>query len=326
MMKMKLLKPGVSICLILITLLLLTNTYCNKSISPVNSDTTVTVPLKDSVSFLVLGDWGIAGAESQKPVAEQMDLFAKKYNVTFIIAAGDNFYPSGVNSINDAHWKISFEDVYNKEKHQVPWYAVLGNHDYLGNPQAQIEYSVVSSRWKMPSRYYSVKKNIGNSHSVLFAFTDTSPFITAYYGTGMADLKQQDTAAQLAWLRNTLTTSNDTWKIVVGHHPVYSVGTHGNSAELIARFKPLFLQTQTNFYISGHDHNLQHLAIPNEAVQYLVSGAAGYSSTYSVNPNANTVFARSTPGFLVMVLYTGSANFYFYDKFGELLHSQKVSK
>lgn len=321
---MKVLKPGIFICGMLLSVLLTTNTYCTKSISPTNSDSIIT--RKDSLAFIVMGDWGIAGGDAQKPVAEQMDVYAKKHNVKFIIAAGDNFYPAGVSGINDAHWKISFEDVYNKDGHQVPWYAILGNHDYQSNPQAEVEYSVTSSRWKMPSRYYAVKKNIDAGHSVLFAFTDTSPFITAYYGMAMADLHLQDTASQLLWLRNTLATSNDTWKIVIGHHPIYSAGVHGNAAELIARFKPLFLQTQTNFYISGHDHNLQHIAQPNEAVQYLVSGAAGSATTYAVTPNANTIFARSTPGFLVMVLYPGYANFYFYDQFGALLHGQQIIK
>jgi len=323
-MKMIVCKPVVIICWILLSVLLITNTYCNKSISPSNSDSIIT--RKDSLSFIVIGDWGVAGAEAQKPVAGQMDVYAKKHNVKFIIAAGDNFYPSGVSGISDVHWQISFEEIYNKEGHQVPWYVVLGNHDYQSNPQAQINYSVISSRWKMPSRYYTVKKNIDASHSVLFAFTDTSPFITAYYGMTMADLQQQDTASQLLWLRSTLAASNDTWKIVIGHHPLYSAGLHGNAAELIARFKPSFLQTQTNFYISGHDHNLQHITQPNEPVQYLVSGAAGYSATYPVTPNANTVFAKSSPGFLVMVLYSGYANFYFYDQLGTLLHSKQIVK
>jgi acid phosphatase len=255
-----------------------------------------------------------------------MDVYAKKHNVQLIIASGDNFYPVGVSGTGDAHWKVSFEDIYNKPSHQVPWYPVLGNHDYGSNPQAEIAYSSLSTRWKMPARYYTVTKNIDASHSVLFTFTDTSPFVTSYYGGGYADLKLQDTACQLTWLRNTLTLSTATWKIVIGHHPVYSAGSHGNTPELIARFKPLFLQTQTNFYICGHEHNLQALAVPNEQVHYLISGGGGYLSSYPVSPNAYAVFSKPSAGFMVMTLYTGKANIYFYDEKGVLLYQEEVKK
>jgi 3',5'-cyclic AMP phosphodiesterase CpdA len=312
-------------CILFIIVLLITKTSCNKNVFPATIRDT-TIAGIDSLSFIVIGDWGIKGAEAQKPVADQMNIYGKKHNAQFIITTGDNFYPVGVFSITDLHWKESFEDIYNKEVHQLPWYPVLGNHDYGLNPQAEIQYSSISNRWKMPSRYYSVKKNIGSTNSVMIAFTDTSPFVTGYYGAAMADLQQQDTAAQLSWLKSTLSASTDTWKIVVGHHPVYSVGSHGNTNELIARFKPLFLATQTNFYLCGHDHNLQHIVLPNESIQYLVSGGAGYTSSYPVYPNANTLYAKSTPGFIIMVIYAGSANIYFYNHLGELLYRQQVKK
>lgn len=176
----------------------------------------------------------------------------------------------------------------------------------------------------MPSRYYTIKKSFGVSASVLLAFTDTSPFVTGYYGGGMADLHQQDTAAQLRWLRLTMGSSNDTWKIAVGHHPLYSVGPHGNTPELVERFKPVFLQTGTDFYLCGHDHSLQYSVIPNEKTRYLVSG--GGSEYTSVSPNSYSVFARALPGFLVMTLYADRANFYFYNQRGDLLFRQQVKK
>lgn len=315
-------EPGVFNCALAVILLLITSTACHKNIYPSN----VALPVIDSVSFIVMGDWGVAGGEAQKPVAEQMNVYAKRHNVQFIITTGDNFYPAGVTNTRDPHWKVSFEDIYNQEGHQVPWYPVLGNHDYGSKPQAQIDYSSVSSRWKMPSRYYAVSKNIDASHAVLLAFTDTSPFVTGYYSAGMSDLEEQDTAAQVVWLRNTLATSRARWKIVVGHHPVYSVGSHGNTPELIDRFKPVFTRSQIDFYICGHDHNLQHLVKRNDPVQYLVSGGAGHTATYPVHPDPYTLFARSLPGFMVMVLYKSSANFYFYGQTGELLYHQLYKK
>lgn len=278
----------------------------------------------DSISFIVMGDWGKFGQQSQRSVADAMNEYSKKFRAQFIITVGDNFYPTGVLNTNDPHWQLSFEKIYNKEGHQLPWYPVLGNHDYQLNPQAEIEYSSISDRWKMPSRYYTVKKNINAVASALFVFTDTSPFVSSYYGAAMTDLPKQDTAAQLRWLTQTLFTSNDTWKLVFGHHPVYSVGVHSNTPELIERYKPLFNQTRTDFYISGHDHSLQYLSISGDLVYYLVSG--GGSESTPVDPKSYTPFAISSPGFLMMTLYSRRANFYFYNQRGELLYRKEILK
>lgn len=279
---------------------------------------------KDSISFIVIGDWGQDGAFSQKPVADAINDHSKKFNVQFIVTTGDNFYPAGVSSTTDVHWKFSFENIYNKEGHMLPWYPVLGNHDYQQNPNAEIQYSTTSDRWKMPARYYTVKKNINLSVSALFVFTDTSPFVGAYYGTAMSDLPHQDTAAQLIWLQQTLLASNDNWKIVLGHHPVYSVGRHAHTPELVQRFKPVFNQTNTDFYICGHDHSLQYITWPGDPIHYLVSG--GGSESTPVYPQSYTPFARSSPGFLVMTLYARRANFYFYNQRGELLYRKQILK
>ncbi|HEU4469653.1 MAG TPA: tartrate-resistant acid phosphatase type 5 family protein [Flavisolibacter sp.] len=279
---------------------------------------------KDSVSFLVVGDWGKQGGEYQKQVAEAMNRCGLRHRTSFIISTGDNFYPSGVRDTADAHWQSSFEKIYDGEGHQVDWYAVLGNHDYEGNPQAQLAYSIRGRRWRMPSRYYALRKEIDAGSAILFLFTDTSPLIEDYHDRGMADLSKQDTAAQLSWLRQTLAASKDKWKIVIGHHPIYSAGAHGNTLDLIHRLKPAISGGGTDFYLSGHDHSLQYLARRKERMAYLVSG--GGSESTPLRPHFYSRFARSSPGFLVMTLYAHKANFYFYDNEGLLLYRGQVIK
>jgi len=300
------------------------NSACNKKYASSNSPWDSLYLGVDSISFIVMGDWGKYGGEAQRPVADAINETSNKFHAQFIITTGDNFYPSGVSSTTDPHWKLSFEDVYNKEGHQVTWFPVLGNHDYGLNPQAEIQYSSVSKRWKMPARYYTVQRNINLLATALFVFTDTSPFISSYYGAGMSDLQSQDTAAQLKWLKTTLSSSRDTWKLVFGHHPVYSVGKHSHTPELIQRFKPVFNQTNTDFYVSGHDHSLQYITWPRDSVKYLISGG-GSEGTY-VSPQSYTPFARATPGFMVMTLYTRRANVYFYNQRGDLLYRKQIVK
>jgi tartrate-resistant acid phosphatase type 5 len=316
-------KPGI-VVLAVLALVLNLQVACSKKYASSNSPWDTANTDVDSISFIVIGDWGKDGTQSQKSVADALNEYSKKFHARFIITTGDNFYPAGVSSTSDPHWQRSYEDIYNKEGHQLPWYPVLGNHDYQQNPQAEVQYSSGSTRWKMPSRYYTVKKTVNPLATALFVFTDTSPFVTGYYGGPMPDLSQQDTAAQLKWINQTLSSSKDTWKLVFGHHPVYSVGSHGHTPELIERFKPLFNGTHTDFYICGHDHSLQYIEWPGDSARYLVSG--GGSESTPVSPQSYTPFARSTPGFLVITLYAHRANFYFVNQRGELLYKKQVLK
>ena len=60
---------------------------------------------KNTLNFLVLGDWGRDGNNIQKTVANKMTQAAYQLNVDFIISTGDNFYPNGVTSIYDSQLK-----------------------------------------------------------------------------------------------------------------------------------------------------------------------------------------------------------------------------
>eukprot|EP01042_Synura_sphagnicola_P018972 gene18972-23999_t len=144
----------------------------------------------NTVSFLVVGDWGRKGANHQHDVARQMETTAAEFGTHFIVSVGDNFYDDGVKSTADPQWRFSFEDVYTGPHLQTPWYVALGNHDYGQSPQAQVDYTRLSPRWRMPARYYTVPGNeIGHPAADLFIL-DTSPLVDADYSA-------QNPAAQL---------------------------------------------------------------------------------------------------------------------------------
>ncbi len=77
--------------------------------------------------------------------------------------------------------------------------------------------------------------------------------------------------------------------IVSGHFPVYSVAEHGSTKCLIKNLVPLLHKYKVSAYLSGHDHNLQHLSYSDRGstVEYFVVGANALNS-YSVD-NADTV-------------------------------------
>lgn len=245
----------------------------------------------DALVFQTIGDFGW-GNDAQKQVAAAMAKVADARGLNFVVSTGDNFYPNGVSDIDDPRWKTNFEDVYSAPSLQVPWHAALGNHDHDGSVQAQIDYSRVSSRWQMPSRYFRVRERLADGTSVDFFFTDTHPIRRAYRNWLRSAYFPPET--QIAWLERELAASRADWKIVVGHHPVYSGGSHGSTDGLIEQFEPLFIRYGVQAYINGHNHNLEHVTAGG--VHYLTSGAGG--SPEPVGPIAGTQFAHGGLGFM----------------------------
>lgn len=245
------------------------------------SDSSVSV-YPSTLNFLVIGDWGRYGDDHQKSVANEMAKVAEKINRNFIISTGDNFYPQGVASVEDPQWKTSYEDVYTQFSLHWEWYSVLGNHDYLGNPDAQVAYSKISRRWRMPTRYFSETFAINGdtTNQVLVAFVDTNPLIPEFYKNKIygPNVATQDSTAQKAWLEKTLSnpSPNIKWKIVVGHHPLYTATLKRRESydtrAVRHSLKEILDKYEVDAYLCGHDHDLQHL-LPNGKTHYFVSGS-----------------------------------------------------
>lgn len=254
-----------------------------------------------ALSFLVVGDWGRYASVPQVAVAHQMARAADAIDAKFIISTGDNFYPNGVASVDDPQWQQSFEQVYTDFVLHNDWFVVLGNHDYRGNPQAEIDYTQRSRRWHMPARYYSIVKHIDKDTDAQFFFIDTTPFILEYRkAADQYALDGQDARVQLAWLRDALANSKARWKFVVGHHHVYSGGKRDTQMELEQTVVPLLKEYGVQAYINGHEHDLQVIRRPGGKTTYLVSGTG--SEHRPTGKTEGTLFAASEYGFLVLSL------------------------
>ena len=292
-----------------------------------NEDEIVKKPFK----FIVFGDWGRNGEDNQKEVARQMGMVAKKFKPEFIVSTGDNFYPNGVRSTRDHNWLASFEDIYTAHSLQTDWYIVLGNHDYGGDPQAEIDYSAVDRKWNMPARYYSKTFYINGDTTLgmLFVFLDTSPFLTEYYQGDKIRVNGQDTAGQRIWLEKTLSEApaNIKWKFVFGHHPVYTGGGRMNATEtgeMKKLFKPIFEKYRVNAYICGHDHNLQYIKPPG-FTYYFVSGAGSELSKTVIHPDGG-IFAKAENGFMTFSVFSNQMRINVIGLKGEHLYSVSIPR
>jgi tartrate-resistant acid phosphatase type 5 len=281
-------------------------------------------PVDLPLTFLALGDWGRGGAFHQQDLADQMAAYALKTPIRFVVSTGDNFLEYGVKSASDPLWKRSFESVYSAQSLMVPWYVVPGNHDYRGSVEAEIQYGKTSPRWRMPDRYYTVSEPIGHTSTLQLFFLDTSPFVGSYRSpVSITKVAGQDPKVQLAWLDKELSASTAAWKIVVGHHPVYSAGEHGNTAELIRDVEPLLEKYHVQAYLNGHDHDLQHLR--DGPVNYFTSGAG--SKTNKGGHDLRTLFSRgNTSGFMAFSLTPERMTVTVVDLNGTVLYSTSVAR
>lgn len=274
----------------------------------------------ESVTLLALGDWGRGGGVHQREVARQLARSARARNARCVLSTGDNFYENGIESVTDPQWRTSFENVYAEAALAIPWYAVLGNHDYRGSVQAQIEYGRTSDRWRMPARWYALPGAALGAPWVDVFCLDTMGLVhripDPIHPRVYANQRTVDEHAQLRWLDESLAASRAGWKIVVGHHTIYSGGYHGDTGELIEDVAPILERRGAQVYLHGHDHDLQHLTVGT--VHYVCSGAG--SATRPTGVTRHTLFASSRPGFATLELRPERIALEFIDDAGDSMY------
>lgn len=237
-----------------------------------------------ALDFLVTGDSGQESLVRERVLAAMADCCAR-LQPDFLVLTGDNVYPHGVVSAVDPAWKVHFEDVFARLR--LPVYPCLGNHDHEGNAEAQVEYSNLQPLWRLPAARHWFSRAVSPGCEAAFFFLDTQPL-----RTGFPWLFRDE---QVAWLDQALAQSTASWKIVVGHHPLYSGGPKGGSSKLGRALQPVFAERAVDLYLSGHDHTLE-LLDPVLGWLQVVSGAS--SAPDPVAAIEQTLFQVQGGGFV----------------------------
>ncbi|OIW20766.1 hypothetical protein TanjilG_21988 [Lupinus angustifolius] len=285
-----------------------------------------------SLSLVVIGDWGRKGAYNQSQVATQMGRVGEKINIDFVISTGDNFYEDGLTGIDDPAFESSFSEIYTAKSLQKQWYGVLGNHDYRGDVEAQLNPILQN----IDHRWFCQRSFIVDTDIAEFFFVDTTPFVDKYflepkdhkYDWREVLPREKYLSNLLKDLEIALRDSISKWKIVVGHHPVRSIGHHGNTEELNRHLLPIFEANNVDMYINGHDHCLEHISSTRSQIQYLTSGGGSKAWKGDIDDN-NTdgvKFYYDGQGFMTLELEQNNAKVVYYDIFGNVLHVLNLFK
>jgi hypothetical protein len=292
------------------------------------------------VRFVAMGDTGEAD-EAQYAVGAAIADKCATDGCDFVILLGDNFYDSGVASVDDPLWQTAFELPYAEV--DAPFYAVLGNHDYggrdpvfntdqggLGNEFdkgiVEVQYSDVSDKWIMPATHYTFTfEHVG------FIMLDTNSLLW----------DNVDHGNQREWMPTAMSEiAGAEWIFAVGHHPVRSNGSHGNAGsyesieilgtdvpipvpilagDAVADFFDNTLCGNADVYFAGHDHNRQWLDEPEAlcGAELIVSGAgAKIKDLDNTSRNDARFQDDQIEGFMYVVIEGDSFTGEFIDKNG----------
>lgn len=229
-----------------------------------------------TLRFIVTGDAG--GTHSA--LRDGMLAVMRRIPIDGILLVGDNFYPCGISGRSDPQWtKIT---AHFGPTH-LPIYPILGNHDYgdqqeraaggywtCGHPDPGAEVAATGSipGWRFPARNYVLHSNLAE-----LVMLDTQPIALAFKHRIAGS---RTATEETSWLTTTLDRANARWRIVVGHHTIFSSGLHGRkndaTQQRMRSLLPLLRREHVDLYICGHDHDMELIGDRDRPL-FLISGA-----------------------------------------------------
>lgn len=284
--------------------------------------------LEKPLNFYLANDLGRNGYYDQKPIAELMGNMAENVDIECVVAAGDVHHFEGVRSVNDPLWMTNYELIYSHPELMIPWYAIFGNHEYRGNTQAVIDYSKVSARWNVPSRYYTFAME-NDGVTVRFVMVDTATLLDKYREDTekYPDACKQDMNKQLNWVDSVLSAAKEDWVLVVGHHPIFAETGKDDSERLdLQKRLDSILRKHANvdMYLCGHIHNFQHIRKTESNIDYVVNTSGSLSR--KVKPVDGTKFCSSDTGYSLISADKKVLNLHMINKEGKVIYTVTRNK
>jgi tartrate-resistant acid phosphatase type 5 len=284
------------------------------------------------------GNGSVIPASGQMPTVSAMKSYCAQHSCDLGVMLGDNIYPDG--ALADADDARRFRDVFTtpygslvEGRDNFRIYGVLGNHDWHTSRDgalAQVRFLETTPPFFMNGLFYRVVPAAAHGEveifaldtQVLLAATKTPEAVLAEdasevqtddleYFEPWAAPQNEAERNMVQWLEASLASSKARWKIVIGHHPVWSTaGSKFQQAKSLRRLILPALCRYADLYLAGHEHTLEvHTdgcteALPGSDVTPLpqvVSGSASkmrptnsafIRQQLKAHPELRTLYAR----------------------------------
>lgn len=143
----------------------------------------------------------------------------------------------------------------------------------------------------------------------------------------LAGSGRPDFPTQLEWLERELRESDARWKIVFGHHPLYSNNPWREvPAEMIQRLEPILLEGGVDLYLAGHDHFLDMMK-PVKGLHHVTSGGgSGDDEAYEFEETDASHYIATGGGFTLFRVTRDELTIELVDLDGVTRHTQRLSK
>ena len=280
--------------------------------------------------LLILGDWGYEDFTAQSRVAGAMQRYVRGHGIKTdaLLMLGDNWYGPLPGGAESERWKTQFEDMYPKSVFECPAYAILGNHDYQRMPEskvdAELEYAKkAGTRWTLPSQWYRFEFPAKKPLVTVIALDSNVPHPEGPQAKGVNfTLTAEQQAEQLGWLKSELEKPLRTpFLIVMGHHPIYSNGPHGDHKVLMADWEPLLRKHKVHMYLAGHDHDMQNHEFEGHPTSFVLSGGGGADLyTLKIEEAQRGPYASKVYGFSRLEVTPELLRLEHLDEMGRVIH------
>ncbi len=287
-------------------------------------------PASGGRHMLMVGDWGYQDFTAQERVASAMQQYVRQSAIRTeaLLMLGDNWYGPLPGGATDPRWQTQFEEMYPKSVFDCPAYAILGNHDYQRMPASKVEAELAyaktpNTRWTMPDKWYRFEFPAKDPLVTFIALDSNMPPADGKWDKGTNfTLTPELQAQQLAWFAGELEKPRTApFLVVMGHHPIYSNGPHGDTKTLVRDWEPLLRKHKAHLYLAGHDHDMQHLEFAGHPTSFVLSGGGG-ADLYplAIQPEQRGPMARKVYGFTDLEISPAQLTLTHLDETGRVLH------
>lgn len=240
--------------------------------------------------------------------------FQQEPNARFIVHAGDLINRSNT----DSEWGEWYEGA--GFIHQmIPAVPTPGNHEYRRDDQKEL---ILDPHWSVQ---FQLPKNGPEGLQDAVYYLDYQDLRVISLNSQLIMLDSTAATMQEKWLNDILASSQQTWNIVIMHHPVYSTAKNRDNAILRERFKPIFEKYGVDLVLQGHDHTYARGAVGKQRPVYLLS-VAGPKMYNSDAERWMDVSSQQTQLYQVIRVTAGKLYFSSYKLTGELFDSFELPK